>query len=235
MFFKEIIWRKVSQQVIKELNLLPDLKESKVVVAFSGGIDSLFLLAALSELRKKYKFLLLPLYIQHGMIPENKTYAQIAKLSARRLGWEYRSAKIKPKPPKTNTEDWMRQERYRILEKYRKDSGAKYIAVAHHEDDQAETVLAHMIRGCGIKGLGAMPFQRDKIIRPLIKVAKLDMENLIKQTDLPYYNDKLNFSQDYQRNKIRHELLPYLRKNFNPQISTCLAKLADAAREIENN
>jgi len=124
----------------------------------------------------------------------------------------------------------MRNERYRLLENYRKKTSAAYVAVAHHEDDQAETVLAHIIRGCGLKGLAAMPFRRDKIIRPIIGISKADIDILMKQTDLPYYNDKLNYSLDYQRNKIRHELLPYLKKNFNPQISSCLAKLADAAR-----
>lgn len=232
MFFKGNIWRKVSQQIIKELNTLPKIHSSNVVVAFSGGMDSVFLLTALTELRKKYKFNLYPLYIQHRLIPENETYCKIAVLCAKKLDWECKTVEIESPPRKANLEDWMRQERYRLLEEHRKQSKAAYIAAAHHEEDQAETVLSHIIRGCGLKGLSAMPFRRDNVIRPIIKVAKSDMENLIKSTDIPYYNDKLNYSLDYQRNKIRHSLLPYLRKNFNPQISTCLAKLADAAREV---
>jgi len=230
MLFKGVTWRKASQNIIKHLNSLPDIKESGIVVALSGGQDSVFLLAALSELKKKYKLVLFPIYIQHKLIPENQTYGRMAQLAAGKFGLNCETAAIEPKPGKGNLEDWMRNERYRLLENYRKKTSAAYVAVAHHEDDQAETVLAHIIRGCGLKGLAAMPFRRDKIIRPIIGISKADIDILMKQTDLPYYNDKLNYSLDYQRNKIRHELLPYLKKNFNPQISSCLAKLADAAR-----
>jgi len=231
MFFKGNVWRKVSQNIIKQLNSLPDIKECGMVVALSGGQDSVFLLAVLAELDKKYKLALFPLYIQHKLIPENRTYCQMALLAAQKLGLSCAVLTIKPKPKKVNLEDWMRNERYRLLENYRKKTGAAYVAVAHHEDDQAETVLAHVIRGCGLKGLAAMPFRRDKIIRPILAVAKADIDILMKQTDLPFYNDKLNYSLDYQRNQIRHELLPYLKKNFNPQISSSLAKLAEIANK----
>ena len=235
MFFKGNIWRKASQKIIKHLNTLPDIEKSGIVVALSGGIDSVFLLTALTQLQRKYKYTLYPLYIQHHLIPENDLYSKIAVLCAKKLGWNCVMFSIKPKPRKFNLEDWMRNERYRLLEEYRKKVKAAYVAVAHHEEDQAETVLAHIIRGCGLKGLSAMPFRRNKIIRPIINVSKTDIYNLLNSTSLPYYNDKLNYSSDYQRNKIRHELLPYLRENFNPQISTCLAKLADAAREELDN
>jgi tRNA(Ile)-lysidine synthase len=231
MFFSGNIWRKASQQIIKQLNTLPDIQKSKVIVAFSGGQDSVFLLAALTELRKKYHYELYPVYIQHNLIPENNTYYKIALLSAGKIGWECVSFLIKPKPKRINSEDWMRSERYRLLEKHRKELGATYIAVAHHSDDQAETVLAHILRGCGIKGLSGMAFRWEKVIRPLLKLAKSDIEILMCDNNLPYYNDKTNYYLDYQRNKIRHELLPYLKKNFNPQISGSLTKLADAARE----
>ena len=244
MFFKGNIWRKASQKIIKHLNTLPDIEKGGIVVAISGGIDSVFLLTALTQLQRKYKYTLYPVYIQHNLIPENDLYSKIAVLCAKKLGWDCAMFSIEPKPRKFNLEDWMRNERYRLLEEYRKKVKADYLAVAHHEEDQAETVLAHIIRGCGLKGLSAMPFQRDpepdgtgrdKIIRPIINVPKKDIYNLLRGTSLPYYEDKLNYSLDYQRNKIRHELLPYLRENFNPQISTCLVKLADAARgELDN-
>lgn len=233
MFFKGNTWRKVSQKIIKQLNTLSDIHSGGIVVALSGGMDSIFLLAALTELKKKYKYKLYPVYIQHHLIPENDLYSKIAFLGAKKIGWESTKFDINLKPEKVNLEDWMRNERYRLFERYRKKIKASYIAVAHHEDDQAETVLAHIIRGCGIKGLSAMPFRRDKIIRPIINVPKANIETLLRETNLSYYNDKLNYSLDYQRNKIRHELLPYLKKNFNPQISTCLVKLANAAREKE--
>jgi len=231
MFFQSPGWRKVSQRIIKNLNKLPDLADGRVVVALSGGQDSVFLLTALLELRKKYKYELFPAYIYHGLISENDLYQAMAVLCAQKLGLNCEIFRIKPCPRRVNLEDWMRNERYRLLESYRKKISANYIAVAHHEDDQAETVLAHVIRGCGIKGLAGMPFKRGKIIRPIIEVSKTDIITLSHDTKLPYYNDKLNYPLKYQRNKIRHRLLPYLKKNFNPQISSCLARLADAARD----
>jgi len=230
MYFQGKTWRKVSQKVIEQLNTLPDIRDSLLVVAFSGGQDSVFLLAALSELKKKYKYELFPLYINHKLIPEDALYEKLAILTAKKLGLECAVAIIKLKPKGRNSEEWMREERYRLLEAYRRKTGADYITVAHHEDDQAETVLARILRGCGPKGLSAMSFRRGKIIRPIINVPKADVEILIRGINLPYYNDKLNYSLDYQRNKIRHELLPYLKKSFNSQISSCLVKLANAAR-----
>jgi len=231
MLFSSEIWRGTSQKIIKHLNTLPDIRESRIVVALSGGQDSVFLLAALTELRRKYRYELLPLHVNHKLIREDVLYMKLAILTAGKLGWGCALATIKPRPDGKNLEEWMREERYRLLEKYRKKTKAGYVAIAHHENDQAETVLAHIIRGCGPKGLSGMPFRRGKIIRPIIGVPKTDLDTLMRGTNLPYYNDKLNYSLDYQRNKIRHELLPYLKRNFNPQISSCLAKLADFARE----
>jgi len=234
MFFKGNIWRKASQRIIKLLNTLPAIYKCRVIVAISGGQDSVFLLAALTELQRKYKYELLPVYIHHCLIPENDLYSKIAILNAKKLGKECEVFSITARSGKINLEEWMRNERYRLLEKYRQKTQANYIAVAHHQDDQAETVLAHILRGCGVKGLSAMPFRRDKIIRPIINIPKSDIEALILKTDLPYYNDKSNYPLFHQRNRIRRELLPYLKKNFNPQISSCLVKLADAAREATN-
>lgn len=232
MYFNGKSWRKVSQNIIKLLNTLPNISKSTIVVALSGGQDSVFLLAALTQLRKKYKYHLLPVYIQHNLIPENTLYCKVAVLCAKELGWKCEVFKINPKPKKENPEEWMRNERYRILENYRKKNGAAYIAVAHHKDDQAETVLAHIIRSCGLNGLSGMSFQRDTLIRPIIGISKTEIELLMRSNRLPYYNDKENYSFDYQRNKIRHELLPYLEKNFNPQIKSHLARLADNARGL---
>jgi len=117
-----------------------------------------------------------------------------------------------------------------VLERHRRQKNAEYIAVAHHQSDQAETVLAHIIRGTGLRGLRGMLPVRNKIIRPLLHTSKKDIECLIHSTDLPYYNDRLNYPSAYQRNKIRHDLIPYLEKEFNPQITARLSKLAENAR-----
>lgn len=227
MFFQGPAWRKVSQQMIKEFNQLPNIKDSRVILAFSGGQDSVFLLAAMDQIRKKYRFDLFPMHIEHNILPEDKTYSQLANKSALTIGYECNFAPAKKPLKGENLEDWMRKERYRLLENFRKKQKAEYIAVAHHASDQAETVLAHIIRGTGIKGLKGMLPVRGKIIRPLLPVAKRDIEELMHISKLPYYEDKLNYSKKYQRNRIRHDLIPYLEKEFNPKITERLTKLAE--------
>lgn len=227
MFFQGRIWRRTSQQIIKILNSLPDIQECKVVVGLSGGMDSVFLLAALAQIRKKYRFEILPLHVEHNLLAEDKSYSRLARKISGTIGFECSVATAKPCPPKVNKEDWMRNERYRLLESFRVKQKASYIAVAHHASDQAETVLAHIIRGSGLKGLQGMQPVREKLVRPLLNCSKKDIESLLRISKLSYYEDKLNYSKIFQRNKIRNELIPYLEKEFNPQIIQRLAKLAE--------
>ena len=231
MFFQGTIWRKASQQIIKVLNTLPEIKDSRIVLAFSGGQDSVFLLAALAQMKKKYRFEILPLHIEHNFLPEDKSYSRLARKFSKALGFECSFARSRPAPPKVNLENWMRDERYKALEKFRRQKHADYVAVAHHASDQAETVLAHIIRGAGLKGLQGMQPVRGKIIRPMLNCSKKDIKSLMRSSKLPYYEDKLNYSKKYQRNNIRHELIPYLEKEFNPKIVERLVKLAENARQ----
>lgn len=232
MYFQGRVWRRVSQQIQKSIAQAPNIHENRIVVAVSGGIDSVFMLHALNQLSKKYKWDLAPAYIHHHLLPEDELYGRLAQITAKKMGKDCQTIHSrKARPPKTNLEEWLREERYRLLEIFRKKAMASYIAIAHHRLDQAETVLAHIIRGTGFRGLRGMLPVRGKIIRPLIYCSKKDIEFLMLSTNLPYYNDKLNYLKDYQRNKIRHNLIPYLEKNFNPQITARLAKLAEIARK----
>lgn len=233
MYFQGIIWRKVNQQIIKILNTLPNIEGSRVVVALSGGMDSVFLLAALMQIQKKYKFTLLPVYIDHKIQPEANLFRKIAEYVSLNMDLPYSVFAIKKCPKGRNLEDWMRDERYRLLESFRKKQKANFVAVAHHASDQAETVLAHVIRGTGLKGLEGMQPVRGTIIRPLLNCAKKDIESLMRTSKIPYYEDKLNYSKQYQRNKIRHDLIPYLEKEFNPKITARLTKLAEVAQKSQ--
>ena len=235
MYFQGPVWRKVSQQIIKVLNQLPELKNSRIIFAFSGGQDSVFLLAALRQISKKYRYEIFPLHIEHNILKEDKTYSQLAQEFAWDFGYECSIISSKMCPRGRNLEDWMRNERYRLLKQYQRKQKASFIMVAHHASDQAETVLAHIIRGTGLKGLKGMLPIREQIVRPLLMVRKSDIENLMQSAKLPYYEDKLNYSKKYQRNKIRHDLIPYLEKEFNPKITEKLAKLAENVQKESNN
>ena len=230
MFFQGKIWRRNSQKMITNLNSVPGISQSGIIVALSGGLDSVFLLLSLSQLQKKYHWRLFPTYVNHHYLNEDDFYGKIATLLAQKLNLPCSLLSARSCPPKTNLEDWMRRERYRLLEIERKKQKANFIAVAHHQSDQAETVLAHIIRGSGLHGLQGMSLLHRKIIRPLLDCPKEEITLLMHSTNFPYYNDKLNYCLNYQRNRLRQKFIPYLEKNFNPQITKKLAKLAKITR-----
>ncbi len=231
MFFKGKLWRKTSGEIIESLNDIPKIKNGKIVIALSGGQDSVFLLASFLELKKKFGFELFPVHIDHHLLKEDQLYKKIAIKIGEKAGVECVVLKALSQKKKTNLENWMREERYRLLEEYRKKIPADFIAIAHHKKDLAESILLHLLRGCSLTGLKGMATKRGKIIRPLLAVDKKDIETLMKETNFPYYNDKLNYSKKNTRSKIRFKLLPYLEKNFDPQIENHLFNLSKTAQE----
>lgn len=124
--------------------------------------------------------------------------------------------------------------RYGFLERVRQLQGYDYIATAHHADDQAETVLMRILRGTGVKGLGAMRPQsgaEGHIVRPLLQVTKAELLAYCQQAQIPYREDATNFEADCTRNRLRLELLPKLQREYNPEISRALCQLAEVAAE----
>lgn len=120
--------------------------------------------------------------------------------------------------------------RYQIL---REESNGGKIAVAHHRDDQSETLLFHMVRGTGIRGLAGMLPEKDGIIRPLLCVGRAEIEVYLQSVGQEYCVDSTNADTAYARNRIRCELLPWLRDNMNPRVSEHLAELAEQAAQLD--
>ena len=104
------------------------------------------------------------------------------------------------------------------------------IAVGHHEDDQAETVLMHLLRGGGVSGAGAMKAKNGLIIRPLLCVPRQDILTALNEVNLPWRVDESNESREYLRNRIRHDIMPLL-KNINPQVTAALNRFAFISRQ----
>ncbi len=119
-----------------------------------------------------------------------------------------------------------RDARYRFLERVADEEGAMKIAVGHHRDDQAETVLMNLLRGSGASGLGAIPPVRGRIIRPLIECSRDDIQRYALSEGISYVDDPSNQSLSYRRNRIRLELLPELAKRYNPRVAEALASAA---------
>jgi len=221
---------KVSQY-IREHNLITpgDL----VLVGVSGGPDSMALLHILSQLRPGLNFQLVVAHLNHGLRPEAAAeekfvldYCQTVQIPfySRRLDVQEIAAS-----EKKSLEETGRDCRYQYFAELTAKLGATRIATAHHRDDNAETVLLNIIRGSGIKGLrGIRPVNRI-IIRPLLCLTKNEIKSYLAENSIGYCIDLSNYSTDFLRNRIRHNLLPMLEQDYNPRIVEGLNQLADIA------
>ncbi len=202
-------------------------KGSKIVVGVSGGPDSVCLLEVLVFLAKKYDFELQIAHVNHGLrgkdsLEDEKFVQELGKK------YELNVNVLKPneKSFKGNLENSLREIRYAYFEKLRKQFKFDFIAVAHNQNDQAETVLMKIFRGAGLNGLSGMRPKNGKIIRPLLQTNRAEIMAYLKEKKLTYCIDKSNEQTDFMRNKIRHEALPYLEKEFNPSLVKNLSALA---------
>jgi len=200
-------------------------KDSKIVLGVSGGPDSVCLLDVFYNLADKYNFKLHIAHVNYGLRGQDSK--QDEKF-VRELGEKYGIAVSTYSPSKKeyqgNLENSLRKIRYEYFEEIRKELNFDLIAVAHNQDDQAETVLMRIIRGSGLNGLSAMKAKNRKIIRPLLGTSREEILNYLKQKKIKYRTDKTNADTKLMRNKIRHSLLPYLEKNFNPGIKKTLSE-----------
>lgn len=206
-----------------------------ILAAVSGGPDSMALLEILAVLRKKYSLRLSVAHLDHQLQRNSAKTAALVRERCESLSVPFYSQasdirKI-AKHQSLSLEEAGRNERYRFFEKIAKKIHAKKIATAHTMDDQAETVLLHLFRGSGIKGLAGIRYERPhhnfRLIRPLLGCRKKDLVSLLKQHDLRYSVDPSNRNKIFTRNRIRHGLLPYIKKHFNPNIEESLTGCSD--------
>lgn len=206
-------------------------KNSKILVAVSGGPDSTCLLDVFSKLQKKYDLELSIAHVNYHLRGHDSDRDEefVKKLAEKyKLSLDILDAEI---GEKDRSEEKLRSVRYDFFEKVREGNKFELIAVAHNADDQAETVLMRLIRGTGLNGLSAMSAKNRKIIRPLLEISRQEIVAYLKENKLKYRIDKTNKQSIYLRNKIRNELIPYLEKNFNPKIREVLAKSAKTFAE----
>ncbi len=232
MYLQGNVWRKSAQKIIAFLNRLPDLDSKKLVVAFSGGMDSLFLLLALVDLQRKYGYEILPVHINHRLLPEDNLYADLANLATLKLKIPCLIVESTLPVGKNNLEKKMRDERYRLLRKIKKDHSADYIVVAHHANDQTETIFANLIRGCGVNGLRGMRGINGDIIRPLLKISKDDIRQAVLATKFSYYEDRLNYDTQGRRNKIRRDLIPFIERRTGADLTEVFLTLGENMTDL---
>lgn len=206
----------------------------KVLVAVSGGPDSVALLHALWSTREELGIALHVAHLNHSFRGEesDKDAAYVCELAAN-LGLECTVEKVDVPQIRNalrlSAEEAARMVRYDFLDKVAEEISADRIALGHTADDQVETVLMNLLRGAGLGGLRGMPPVRGKIIRPLIRVRRSEVEDYVETHGLQPRIDVTNLLPTFRRNKIRLELLPLLRREFNPEIDTAILQLAELA------
>ncbi len=205
-----------------------------IVVAVSGGPDSVCLLKILFRLRKRLNVSLIVAHLNHGLRPkEDERETEFVANLARTLNLTlaYDKADNLTKAHGSSIEEKAREIRYQFLEKVLDEYHAQKVALGHNMNDQAETVLMHLLRGAGPTGLSGMPpIREERFIRPLINISRDEIHTYLKQKDISFMMDSSNLEKRYLRNKIRLELIPLL-LNYQPQLIEHLGELAFLCRQ----
>ena len=212
----------------------------RILVACSGGPDSMALLHLLQDIatHRHTVYELGVAIVDHCIRPESKDEVLWLRNQADVLGLPFYTAVFDvPKlsqAQKLSEETIGRQVRYQWLTGIAQSEGYDYIAVAHHKDDQAESILAHLIRGTGLNGLTGMAVVSNDyivpVVRPLLDVTKEELLLYLKEKDISYCIDSTNEDVRYQRNRIRHRIIPEL-KAINPIVSDAIVRLGASVRE----
>lgn len=223
-------------QTIKKYNMIKD--GDKVVIGVSGGPDSITLLNILNNLKEKLNIKIYVAHINHMIRKEANEETEYVREFCNKLGIDFFAKKIKveeeAKKLKIGTEEAGRIIRYAFFEEIANKVGANKIATAHNSNDNAETVLMNIIRGTSVSGLKGIEKVRDgKFIRPIIECNRNEIEEYCKEQNLDPRYDKSNKENIYTRNKIRNLLIPYLQKEFNPNIIEGINRLSYIAAEEE--
>ncbi|MFC2075419.1 tRNA lysidine(34) synthetase TilS, partial [Bdellovibrionota bacterium] len=208
----------------------------RVVMAVSGGIDSVSLLDLLCRLRQDLAFDITVAHVNHGLRGKDADNdAEFVRSRAKELNVPFYIKKIDVSHLQTmlkgSPQEIAREERLRYLEQLAEKIDANRIALGHNRDDQAETVLMRMIRGAGARGLRGMGYSRDKFIRPLLDIKREGIKEYSLSRNISHVEDKSNLDDIYLRNKIRLKLMPLLEKEYNPEVKSGLIRLASILRE----
>jgi tRNA(Ile)-lysidine synthase len=219
------------------LSKLPLERGESWVVAVSGGADSVFLLRALADLAPGLSLKLAVAHLDHGLRAEaSRADARFVSALAAGLGLPFRAAELPPgalEARGASPEEAAREARHRFLEQVRVELGARRIALAHHADDQAETVLLNFLRGTGPAGLAGMrPLSPDgRLCRPLLGISRAEILAGMRARGWEFREDATNAALDCPRNLVRHRILPFLEREANPALREALGGAAGIFRQ----
>jgi tRNA(Ile)-lysidine synthase len=205
-------------------------------VACSGGADSVALVQLLKEISPSLKVKLRILHFDHRLRRGSSRDFHFVETLAKRLKIPFAGGRRKTGQKRElglSPEEKARELRYRFFETVLRKGGIRKLALAHHADDQAETVLMRLLQGTGLRGLqGMRPVSRRKgitLVRPLIEAGRGEIRKFLRDEGIPFREDSTNRSRRFLRNRIRLELLPFLEKRFSPKIRDLLCRLAQTS------
>ena len=216
---------------IKKYKLIE--KGDKIVLGVSGGPDSIAMLDILKDLRDIMEFKIYVCHLNHMIrgqdaINDQKYVEQYCNKNQIEFFTKNVNIIEIANNQKIGTEECGRNARYQFFEEVLTKTNSNKIATAHNKNDNAETVLMHLLRGSGISGLkGIMPIRNNQYIKPLIECDRHEIEEYCKEKKLNPCIDKTNFENTYTRNKIRNIVIPYIKKEFNPNIIETLSRLSE--------
>ncbi|MBD2245641.1 tRNA lysidine(34) synthetase TilS [Nostoc sp. FACHB-888] len=208
----------------------------RLLIAVSGGQDSLCLIKLFLDLQSKWRWDLGIAHCDHRWRSDSQANAHHVENLAKSWGISfYLETANEPINSEAAARDW----RYQALSAIAKANNYQYIVTGHTASDRAETLLYNLIRGTGADGLQALTWQRPlttdiMLVRPLLEITRTQTEQFCQEFKLPIWEDSTNQNLQYARNRIRQELIPYLRENFNPQVESALAQTAELLQaEVE--
>ncbi len=213
----------------------------KIVVAVSGGIDSMVLLNSLLQIMNQWKLTLIVAHFNHQLrgkeSDEDEEFVRsIVKNKGIDFYIERANTSLVAENQKLSIQEAARNLRYAFFTKVRVSSGLSKIATGHNADDNAETILMNLFRGAGVQGLTGIPISRSDngVIRPLMFATGQDIETFALENHIPYRVDSSNLKSDYTRNYIRYNIIPIIRENINPNIAAVLSRTGKLFNDLES-
>ena len=221
-------------KTIKKFNLIN--KNDKIICGVSGGPDSICMLNILNDLKKDLKFEIIVCHVNHLIreeaILDEEYVVNYCKNNGIKCYVKRIDVKNYANNNKQGTEEAGRNVRYQFFEEIFQKENANKIAIAHNKNDKIETIIMNMLRGTGVSGIkGIEPIRENKYIRPLIETERIDIERYCNDNNLEPRIDKTNFINDCTRNKIRNIVIPYIKKEFNPNIVNTIDRLSCVIEE----
>ena len=230
--FREIL------NINKKYNLIEN--NDIIIVGFSGGPDSVFLVEMLKKLKNFINFKIYLVHINHLLRGEDADSdenfsIEYAKTNNLEIFIKRIPVKEIAKEVGKTVEEVGREERYKFFSEIYETVGANKIATAHNKDDQIETFLFRLIRGTSLQGLEGIKIKNNNIIRPISEIYKKDILEYLNKNEIQYKIDKTNFENEFTRNSIRLDLIPFIEERYNIKFKDKIFSLIEEIRENNQN